>query len=187
MSNSLPSTRSHDQALHSALIIDDESFGASLTRSFDHLGLHVWWERDFESARQRLVTVQPDLVVMELKIGCTWAFDLIQALRTDHPGMRLAVVTAYPSVATTVRAMRCGADGYLAKPTEAATILATVGACAGSPPVPANELWPSLDRTIWEYLNQVYMAAGTLSEAARRLRIDRRSLRRMMNKFPPRR
>jgi ActR/RegA family two-component response regulator len=45
--------------------------------------------------------------------------------------------------------------------------------------------WPSLDRTIWEYINQVVVGAGTLSEAARRLGVDRRSLRRMLAKYPP--
>ena len=45
--------------------------------------------------------------------------------------------------------------------------------------------WPTLNRTIWEYLNQVYVSAGSMSEAARRLGLHRRSLRRMLAKYPP--
>jgi ActR/RegA family two-component response regulator len=45
--------------------------------------------------------------------------------------------------------------------------------------------WPSLDRAIWDYLNQVFLASGSMSEAARRLKVDRRSLRRMLGKQAP--
>jgi ActR/RegA family two-component response regulator len=38
---------------------------------------------------------------------------------------------------------------------------------------------------IWQYINDVYASAGSMSEAARRLGLDRRSLRRMLNRTPP--
>ncbi|HXU61884.1 MAG TPA: two-component system response regulator, partial [Polyangia bacterium] len=100
---------------------------------------------------------------------------------------RCAVVTAYPSVASAVQFTRMGFAGYLVKPASPEAVLSAV---AGTPePAEAADVsdleWPSLDRTIWEYLNQVHAWAGSLSAAARHLRIDRRSLRRMLAKYPP--
>jgi ActR/RegA family two-component response regulator len=45
----------------------------------------------------------------------------------------------------------------------------------------------TLDRAVWEYIARTVETAGTLSGGARRLGIDRRSLKRMLKKYPPRR
>ena len=81
--------------------------------------------------------------------------------------------------------MRAGIAVYVAKPVTAEMVLAALGDGADWAQAPADPCWPSLDRTIWEYINQVLVEAGSISEAARRLRIDRRSLRRMLAKHPP--
>lgn len=168
------------------MIVDDGSSGTILERALRRSGLEVQLALSFDEAQAGLAAGTPDLVVTELKIGTTWAFDFLARTRLAQPAVRLAVVTNYPSVATAVRALRLGADGYLAKPTDAEAVLRAVSGEVGAPVVERGEpAWPSLDRTIWEYLNQVYLASGTLSEAARCLGIDRRSLRRMMKKFPP--
>jgi two-component system response regulator RegA len=44
----------------------------------------------------------------------------------------------------------------------------------------------TLDRAIWEFISQTVESAGTISEASRRLGLDRRSLRRMLSKYAPR-
>jgi two-component system response regulator RegA len=91
-------------------------------------------------------------------------------------------------VATAVRAVRLGFDAYLAKPIDPRCIAGLLEGC-GRPAAPVEppdtEAWPSLDRTIWELVNQVVAVSGSLSEAARRLGLDRRSLRRMLAKYPP--
>jgi two-component system response regulator RegA len=187
MLDSPPSSRHRGLPVRSALIIDDDSTSNALARSLRRLDLEVWLETDLQVALEKVPALCPDLLVTELRLGPAWAFDLLTSVRTYRSDIQLAVVTAYPSVATAVRAIRLGANAYLPKPTDAETLLTALNQEVEEEPPreEASEDWPTLDRTIWEHLNQVYMAEGSLSAAARRLGIDRRSLRRMMQKFPP--
>ena len=174
------------------LIVDDhEAFGASLGRSFRGLGWEVYLASDPAAAKTASAHHRARLIVTELKVAGCWAFDFAQELSAAHPEAKLAIATIYPSVATAVRAVRLGFDGYLAKPVEARDLIDAIfeqsaeGEGASSSAGPGAWSWPSLNRTIWEYLNQVFVTAGTMTEAARRLGIDRRSLRRMLAKYPP--
>jgi two-component system response regulator RegA len=168
------------------LIIDDnESFSRCLAGEFCRLRLESWTAKDLVTASTIARTRDPRLVISELKVGAKPTFPLLQELPAD--GRLVVVATSYPSVATAVRAVRLGVKAYVAKPASAARIL---GAALEPVDCPANgsggaEDWPSLDRTIWEYLNQVLVVAGSMSAAARRLGLDRRSLRRMLSKYPP--
>ena len=46
---------------------------------------------------------------------------------------------------------------------------------------------PSLERVKWEHVSRVLSdCGGNVSEAARKLKLHRRSLQRMLQKFPPR-
>jgi two-component system response regulator RegA len=52
---------------------------------------------------------------------------------------------------------------------------------AGADPEPA-----SLERIKWEHINRVLEdCGGSVSEAARRLKLHRRTLQRMLQKYPP--
>ena len=52
-------------------------------------------------------------------------------------------------------------------------------------PPPVHEV-PSLDRQEWEYLNRILADCnGNISEAARRLKMHRRTLQRKLQKHPP--
>jgi two-component system response regulator RegA len=173
----------------SVVIIDaPDSFCVNLGRSFRQLGLQAWMTEDPKDVQVIPEDSRPALIVTELRVGGRWAFDFMEELRALHPDCPIVICTAYPSVASAVRAVRTGFTGYVAKPVAARTILELVDVEVRPEPVRAAEsdvTWPSLDRTIWEYINQVYTNAGTMSEAARRLGLDRRSLRRMLGKYPP--
>jgi two-component system, response regulator RegA len=172
----------------SVLIVDDhEAFCTSLAASFRGLDWEARVVPDHATARVACLERQPALIVTELRIGPTWAFQVVEAYRSFSPSSRVAIATAYPSVATAVRAVRLGFEGYFSKPVLARDIVEMVFETppADSEAVEVGTCWPTLNRTIWEYLNQVFVAAGTMSEAARRLGIDRRSLRRMLARYPP--
>ena len=94
------------------------------------------------------------------------------------------------SVATALEAVRLGAAHYLTKPATADEILASFArAAGGSEPLTAElepDDVPSLDRVEWEHINRVLMdCQGNISEAARTLRIHRRSLQRKLARYPP--
>jgi ActR/RegA family two-component response regulator len=76
------------------------------------------------------------------------------------------------------RAHRLGCSAYLTKPTTAAEILEMTGvrpptSCDSSPPL-------TLQDAASTYIVGILKDAGTIAEAARRLRLHKRSLRRML-------
>jgi two-component system response regulator RegA len=115
--------------------------------------------------------------------------ELLRALKEIDPETRVVVLTGYGSIATTIDAMRLGAVYYLQKPADADEVLAAF-ARADQPPsaeVEGSADPPSLERVKWEHVARVLSdSGGNVSEAARKLKLHRRSLQRMLQKFPPR-
>jgi ActR/RegA family two-component response regulator len=125
-----------------------------------------------------------DLVIAEYRLAGKSVLDLLERVPRAL-WSRMVIVTAYGSVASAVRAVKLGVGGYLVKPARGADVLHAAGRAAPTPPdeLPASYL--SLDRAIWEVLNEAVEQAGTVSGAARRLGLHARSLRRMLAKYPP--
>jgi two-component system, response regulator RegA len=189
----IPSRRDVDRAaisagarIRSVLIVDQEPFLTSLGRSFGDLGYEVWIESSSAAAMGTIRMSLPDLVVLAVTTADQPAREMIAEARRTNPRCLIALTTFNPSIATATEATRLGVDAYLTKPVSAPLVLSMLDATDTIGVGPEVELsWPSLDRAIWDYLNQVFVAAGSMSEAARRLRVDRRSLRRMLAKSPP--
>lgn len=174
-----------NRELAPVLVVDpSERSTSALTQSFRKLGVEVWLAEDFEWAERALCLLRPSLIVTELEIGGATAFDFVARLPARAARPLVTVATYHPSIESAVHAVRAGIDGYLAKPVNARLVLNSVGM---RPPQRGEvEAEPTgLDRTIWDYLNQVYVEAGSMSEAARRIGLDRRSLRRMLNRDRP--
>ncbi len=114
--------------------------------------------------------------------------ELLRALLAIDPSTKVVVLTGYGSIATAVDAMRLGAVHYLAKPADVEEILAAFQRGDGPVTVAAGEDIgaPSLARAEWEHINRVLADCdGNISEAARRLKVHRRSLQRKLQKYPP--
>jgi two-component system response regulator RegA len=176
-------------AQRSVLIIDDsEPFRDALGCSFRACGFEVWLSDDFLPGQLIAEQNGVDLVVMELQLAGKSAFSLLQVFRPRESGTRVCIVTAHASVSSALHAARSGFDGYLAKPVTAPLVLQALGEEPSPGPEEAPFVHPpspGLDRAIWDYLNLVFLTSGSMSEAARRLGLDRRSLRRMLKKPPP--
>jgi two-component system response regulator RegA len=172
-------------SLGSVLLVDDDDiFCSALGRSFCKMNYETWGAVSLSAAREILEHVSPAIVVSEAQIGGESALPFIAELNRRHPETGAVIVTAYPSTSSTERAVRAGVRAYLAKPVTADLILDALNLDSGRTPA-AECVRQSLDLTIWEYLNHAFLSAGSMSEAARRLGIDRRSLRRMLAKNPP--
>jgi len=170
----------------SALILDSATSGRErLVRSFQELGFHVWAAEELETALTLVEQRVPQLVLVDISIGGGQGLRLVQRLRATWPESDTIVLTAQASIATAVRTMRAGAATYLVKPATALQILESVSV---EPGLPKEELRPAtltLDRVIWEYIREVVETAGSISEASRRLGVERHSLRRMLVKYSP--
>jgi two-component system response regulator RegA len=171
------------------LIIDDHlAFSRPLARSFCRLEYDVWLEQGLSSALVAVEIVRPELAVMELEVDRVSTLERLNDFWTLDPQIEIVIVTTYPSVASAMRAIRLGASAYLPKPTTASHILRALGReprRQNDKTVGRTATASDLDRMISNYLNQVFEICGSMSEAARRLKLDRRSLRRMLVKDGP--
>jgi DNA-binding NtrC family response regulator len=69
---------------------------------------------------------QPDLVIVDLRIGDVNGLDLVSMCRDQFPNTAVIMVTGHGSVETAVEAMRLGAFDYLTKPFDLGDLIKTV-------------------------------------------------------------
>lgn len=172
------------------LVVDDDApLRDRLARALEKRGYLVRIASDYDSALEVARETSPEFAVIDLRMPGPSGLELVRALKENDPETRIVVLTGYGSIATTIDAMRLGAVYYLQKPADADDILAAF-ARAEAPPLEAlpDDLDPpSLERVKWEHLSRVLSdCGGNVSEAARKLKLHRRSLQRMLQKFPPR-
>ena len=67
-------------------------------------------------ALERLRDGSFDLILADLKMRRMNGLELLEAARVKNPRARVAIMTAFATVATAVEAMRKGAFDYLSKP-----------------------------------------------------------------------
>jgi two-component system response regulator RegA len=167
------------------LIIDPEPMGARLAESLQKLNLRVDLYPSVKSALLLLreCLEKPAVILLEIQDKDGLSLRLLPALREASPLTRFVVVTAYGSIASAIQALRLGAERYLCKPVSANIVLHVLK--DDRFPEVTDPVHPSLDRAIWEYIHFVLAEEGTIAGAARRLGIQPRSLRRMLQKVPP--
>ena len=95
-------------------------------------------------------------------------------------------ITGYGNIATAVAAIKSGAIDYLPKPAEIDQIYeALISSKDVLPPPPENPM--TADRIRWEHIQRVFIQCKrNVSETARRLRMHRRTLQRILSKRSPR-
>ena len=146
---------------------------------FRHRGFYTDAAANLTEALVAANARTPDLAVVDLQLEERSGFEVLQRLRDVQPEVRVVILTAYGSIPLAVQALRLGAVNFLTKPLGADKILEAI---AGDGP-PALR---SLARVEWEYIRRTLDACeGNVSEAARCLRIHRRSLQRKLLKRPP--
>lgn len=71
--------------------------------------------RDGSEAIERYRALRPDVTLMDLQMPGMNGVDAIVAIRAEHPGARIIVLTTYAGDVQAVRALKAGATGYLLK------------------------------------------------------------------------
>ena len=71
--------------------------------------------RDGSEAIERFRVLRPDVTLMDLQMPGMNGVDAIAAIRSEHPGARIIVLTTYAGDVQAVRALKAGAVGYLLK------------------------------------------------------------------------
>ena len=176
----------------SVLVVDDDRrFAITLAAALARRGYVAHVAHDGATALATAETQQPSAAVVDLKLGAEDGLALVEPLRRAHPQLRIVVLTGYASIATAVKAIKLGADDYLAKPVTAAQVAAvlerrpTGGDGDGGGEQPLEPMSPR--RLEWEHIQRVLAEHdGNISATARTLRMHRRTLQRKLAKRPAR-
>lgn len=171
------------------LLEDDDALRFVLHRAFSKAG-HQVLAAESISAFQTLLQQNPpaDLLLVDLKLQQETSLHTIAAMRQQFPQAVIFMMTAYASIATTVEAIKQGADDYLPKPVGTEDILARYYRLKGGEPVApeafSNDVL-SPKRLEWEHIQRILQENdGNISQTAKQLNMHRRTLQRKLQKKP---
>lgn len=170
------------------LVVDDDApFRNRLARALEKRGFEVVAVGSLAEARSVLKETAPDFAAVDMRLEDGNGLDLVADLRTARPEVRVVMLTGYGNIASAVAAIKSGAIDYLPKPTDADQVEAALrgGESAPLPPPPEEPM--SADRVRWEHIQRVFEQCNrNVSETARRLKMHRRTLQRILGKHAPR-
>jgi two-component system response regulator RegA len=172
---------------HFLIVDDDPTFTRVLARAMTRRGFYVAVARDVPEALDQARQQPPAYATVDLKMEGPSGLALIPELRMLNPQMKILVLTGYASIATTVDAIKSGADNYLPKPADADQILRALDADAGDEEsiVQIPDTPMSVNRLEWEHIQKVlHEHEGNISATARALGMHRRTLQRKLAKHP---
>jgi two-component system, NtrC family, response regulator AlgB len=99
------------------LVVDDEAnLRRTIRVALESFGHHVAEAASQVQAIQQIEQFQPDLVLLDLRLGRESGLDVLNSLHKVSPGLGVVVITAHATIETAVEAMRRGALDYLPKP-----------------------------------------------------------------------
>jgi two-component system response regulator RegA len=168
------------------IVDDDERLCTRLAQAMERRGFAVDTATSVRQGRDKATVRPPAFAVIDLRLDDGSGLDVIAALHEARADARVVVLTGYGNIATAVAAVKAGATDYLPKPADADQVMAALLADEGElPPPPDHPM--SADRVRWEHIQRVYEQCDrNVSETARRLRMHRRTLQRILAKYAPR-
>jgi two-component system response regulator RegA len=167
------------------LIDDDAAFRGRLALTLDRRGFQVSAAASLEEAREHLKSNAPAYAVVDMKLGDGNGLEFVPTLRAAREDMRVVILTGFGNIATAVAAIKTGAVDYIAKPADPEDIIKALIADSDRKPAPPEEPM-SADRVRWEHIQRVYeLCDRNVSETARRLKMHRRTLQRILAKRSP--
>ena len=171
----------------SLLIVDDDNpFRDRLARAMEKKGFKVTQAEGVKSGIQKVIQSEPAFAVIDLRLGDGNGLEVVKQIQKSKKDSRVIMLTGYGNISTAVSAIKSGAIDYLAKPADAddveKALLADPNLKAAPPENPM-----SADRVKWEHIHRVFeLCNRNVSETARRLKMHRRTLQRILSKRSPR-
>ena len=171
---------------NSLLIVDDDNpFRERLARAMEKKGFTVSQAQGVKVGIEAVKSKKPAFAVVDLRLGDGNGLEVVKEIQTTNPESRIIMLTGYGNIPTAVAAIKEGAIDYLAKPADAddveKALLADPKTKAQPPENPM-----SADRVKWEHIHRVFeLCNRNVSETARRLKMHRRTLQRILSKRSP--
>ncbi len=169
------------------LVVDDDMpFRERLSRSMEKKGFKVESAESYFTASEIIESKNYDYAIVDMRLTDGSGLELIKKIQNKSPVTKSLLLTGYGNIATAVAAIKSGAIDYLPKPAEVDQIFdALTNSKEVLPPPPENPM--TADRIRWEHIQRVFVQCNrNVSETARRLRMHRRTLQRILNKHAPR-
>jgi two-component system CheB/CheR fusion protein len=111
------------------LVDDDPDLLNSLCDLLQPEGFEVAIASSAETACRTAAEFEPDIAVLDIKLGLTNGIDLIAPLKRQWPDLACVIVTGYADTESAVRALREGAEDFLSKPVDPAILLRALTRC----------------------------------------------------------
>lgn len=127
MHTSTDSSKSSD---HRILVIDDDvDFADSIQDLLETQGYDVDAANNPKDAMIVAERFQPEIALIDVKLGLTSGVDLLKPLRKLLPEIQCVLVTGYASMDSVIEGLRYYASDYLQKPVSAPVLWATIDRC----------------------------------------------------------
>ena len=171
----------------SLLIVDDHNpFRDRIARAMENKGFKFSQAEGVKKGIDAVKTNKPAFAVVDLRLGDGNGLEVVKEIQNSNADSRIVMLTGYGNIPTAVAAIKQGAIDYLAKPADAddveKALLADPNRKADPPDNPM-----SADRVKWEHIHRVFeLCNRNVSETARRLKMHRRTLQRILSKRSPR-
>jgi DNA-binding NtrC family response regulator len=108
-----------DRLRHSILVVDDEENFLTLLKWFlSQEGYDVSTAPSVEEALNLMQTRAFDVALLDIKLGSGDGLCLLEEVAARSPGLKVIMMTAYPTVASLKQAFAKGASRYLTKPVD---------------------------------------------------------------------
>jgi two-component system response regulator RegA len=168
------------------IVDDDEPLCQRLARAMERRGFLVQTAESVATGTRLASERAPAFAVVDLRLGDGSGLEVVKVIRNSRPAARIVMLTGYGNIATAVAAVKAGAVDYLPKPVDADAVeRALLATDAALPPPPEDPM--SADRVRWEHIQRVFEQCDrNVSETARRLKMHRRTLQRILGKHAPR-
>jgi two-component system response regulator AtoC len=107
--------------------VDDErDMLTNCTRILRHCGYECLTAETSEQGLALVHTVQPDVVLVDLRMPGKNGIDIVKTLKSRYPHVEVVLMTAYATIETAVDAIKQGAFDYLPKPFTADQLQAVI-------------------------------------------------------------
>ena len=172
---------------NSLLIVDDDNpLRDRLSRAMEKKGFKVKQAQSVQEGIIQANSLPPAFAVVDLRLNDGSGLEVVKEIQKLRKDSKIVMLTGYGNIPTTVAAIKAGAIDYIPKPADADDV---ENALLASPQTKAKppENPMSADRVKWEHIHRVFeLCNRNVSETARRLKMHRRTLQRILSKRSPR-
>lgn len=124
--DTLPKDAAPSEGYRILVVDDDQDFAEALRELLGSRDFIVDVGHDTIQALEKEQSLQPDVALIDLRLGQGSGIDLVVTLKRQRPGLVCIMITANADLDSAVEALRAGADDYLCKPFQPAELFTTL-------------------------------------------------------------